>query len=93
MDAWLDGLPVGGFSAGAILGIVILMILRGQLVTKREHEETRVDRDTFRAAWEAEVERGRVKDAQLSEFLEYAKTADRVIRALPVEGMKPDVPS
>jgi hypothetical protein len=75
VEEWLSALPVGGFSAGAILAVVVLMLFRGQLVTKREHEETRADRDTWRAAWDTSE----------------AQTTDKVIRALPrmPEGQTP----
>lgn len=83
MGDLLDGLPLGGFSAGAILAIVLLMIFRGQLVTAREHGETRADRDSWRVAWEASEEARRTQAAQLGELLELAQTTDKVIRALP----------
>ena len=83
MSEWLDGLPVGGLSAAAILGIAVLMILRGQLVPRRTHDEVRTDRDTWRAAWEASEEARRVQAQQLGELLELAKTTDHFIRALP----------
>lgn len=91
MEEWLTSLPVGGFSAGAILAVVVLMLFRGQLVTKREHEETRADRDTWRAAWDTSEEARRTQAAQLGELLELAQTTDKVIRALPrmPEGDKP----
>lgn len=91
MEQWLIDLPVGGFSAGAILAVVVLMLFRGQLVTKREHGECRSDRDGWRAAWEASEEARRTQAAQLGELLELAQTTDKVIRALPrmPEGDRP----
>jgi hypothetical protein len=83
VEAWLDQLPIGGLSAGAILSIVVLMILRGALVPRRTHEECRADRDSWRVAWEASEEARRVQAAQLGELLELAKTTDKFIRALP----------
>lgn len=91
MEAWLDALPVGGLSAGALLTVVVLMILRGALVPRKTHEEVRADRDTFRQAWEASEERGRVRDAQTGELLESMKTLEKLIRALPhEEGGEPE---
>jgi hypothetical protein len=83
---WLDALPITGLSIGTLLTLVFLMVMRGDLVPRRTHEETRADRDTWRKAWEASEEARRVQAAQLSDLMELAKTTDSFIRSLPHPG-------
>lgn len=46
----LEGLPVGGISAGALVGIVVLLVLVGRLVPRQQLLDLREDRDKWQAA-------------------------------------------
>lgn len=48
----LVGLPVGQFSAGALVGLVVLLILLGRLVPRQSLLDMREDRDKWRATAE-----------------------------------------
>lgn len=44
----LATLPLGNLSAGALLAVVIILIVRGDLVPRKIHEEVRQDRERLR---------------------------------------------
>jgi hypothetical protein len=44
----LDGLPVGQISAGALVAVIVLLILTGRLVTRRQLLDAQADRDKWR---------------------------------------------
>jgi hypothetical protein len=46
----LSGLPIGQFSAGALLAIVVMMILVGRLVPRQQLLDVQADRDKWREA-------------------------------------------
>lgn len=52
----LDWLPIGQVSAGALVALVVLLILTGRLITRRQLEDVQADRDHWRTAadgWQA----------------------------------------
>lgn len=52
----LAQLPLGQISAGALVAIIVLLVLTGRLVTRRQLEDTQADRDHWRTAaegWQA----------------------------------------
>jgi hypothetical protein len=48
----LVGLPLGQFSAGALVGLVVLLILMGRLVPRQSLLDMREDRDKWRTTAE-----------------------------------------
>jgi hypothetical protein len=48
----LAGLPIGQFSAGALVGLVVLLILVGRLVPRQSLQDMREDRDKWRTTAE-----------------------------------------
>ena len=86
-----DVLLPGG--AGAIVTLIVLLILRGNLVSRAVLEDVRKDRDARiaelvaeRNAWQAahrESEAARIEaQSQVGELLELSRIADRVLRAI-----------
>lgn len=73
--------------ATGILALVIVMILRGSLVPRRNLDDLRVDKDAQISTWKTAYEQAMaVQDAQrqqLSALLEANRTTTRVIQALP----------
>jgi hypothetical protein len=80
-------------SAAALVALAVLFIFRGWLIPQRTYndvvrvkdEQIRIWKergDEYRAAWESEVLARGARDSQLAEVLEYARTADQVLRAL-----------
>lgn len=78
----LDGVPLVGLTAPAILGIAFLMILTGRLVPRSvlrdKDEETR----RWRMAYEAEREARLVSDSQTTKLLVAVETNRDVLLAL-----------
>jgi len=75
-----DGLPIAIFTdAGpvALLSVAVWMIFTGRLVTKREVDDLRADRDLWRTAY---IE----SQAQKHDLMETGKVARSLLRALPV---------
>lgn len=48
----LSGIPIGQFSAGALVALVVLLILVGRLVPRQSLLDMRDDRDKWRATAE-----------------------------------------
>ncbi|NUS16301.1 MAG: hypothetical protein HOY69_33705 [Streptomyces sp.] len=81
--------------ATAVLVVVVLLILRGRLVPRSVLEDIRADRDARiaelaaeRDSWRAAHDRSEVArhiaQDQAGELLELARTADHMLRSLPV---------
>lgn len=102
--AAVDVLLPGG--AGAIVTLIVLLILRGSLVSRAVLEDVRKDRDARvaelvaeRDAWREahrESEAARIEaQNQVSELLELSRVADHVLRAIrgevPGDAMDPTV--
>ncbi|MDX3175185.1 hypothetical protein PV382_23330 [Streptomyces scabiei] len=100
----IDVLLPGG--AGALVTLIVLLILRGNLVSRRVLEDVREDRDARvaeilaeRNAWREahrESEAARIEaQNQVGELLELSRVADHVLRAIrgevPGNAMDPTV--
>ena len=68
---FLSALPIGQLSAGALLAIVVLAILRGKLVPRQQLLDTQADRDKWREA----AEKSQVIQTQLGMSVEKVLTA------------------
>jgi uncharacterized protein (DUF3084 family) len=92
--------------AGALVTLIVLLILRGNLVSRAVLEDVRKDRDdriaelaAERNAWREahrESEAARIEaQNQVGELLELSRVADRVLRAIrgevPGDAMDPTV--
>ncbi len=88
---------VGNLSAAAILGGVVLAILRGWLVPRKVLEEARADREAriadyqaqvadWKAAFQASEQARAVLAGQVSELLQLARGIDEFIRSTPQPG-------
>ncbi len=73
----LDGIPLVQVGAGTLLTLVVLLILSGRLVPRRALDDAHADRDAWK---KVALEQA----PQLTQMLEYARTADAVLRSLPV---------
>lgn len=78
----MDSIPLDNIG---VVGLVVLlgwMLATGRLVTRREADEIRRDRDEWRRAWEAASSDAQSSSAQVAELLEHARVADATLRAL-----------
>lgn len=76
----LEGLPIAIFTdigPVGLLAITVWMLFTGRLVTRREHEDTKADRDLWRTAY---IE----SQKQKHDLMETGKVARSLLRALPV---------
>lgn len=71
----IDGLVIGQFSAGALVGFIVILVLTGRLVPRRNLEDVCKERDSWRQAAEE-------RSAQLSRALESGDLATRALDAL-----------
>lgn len=76
------GIPIGGLTAPALLGIAILMLMTGKLWTNAAYQEKVAEAERWRSAYEAEREARKTLDTQTVELLELAKTTDSFMRAV-----------
>ena len=70
-----DGIPVGNISAGALLGLVILMILTDRLVTRKRLEDSQRETENWRQVAE-------VSQAQTAKLLENSELTVALLRSI-----------
>jgi hypothetical protein len=80
MEVW--GIPVGDMSAPVLLGIAIVLILRGRLVPRSTYDDLRADRDQWREAHRLSEEARLTQTRQLDAVLEVGETVKNVMNAL-----------
>lgn len=68
---FLSSLPLGQLSAGALLAIVVIAILRGNLVPRQQLLDTQADRDK----WRETAEKSQLIQTQLGMTVEKVLTA------------------
>jgi hypothetical protein len=78
----LDGISIGNWTAGSLLGLAIFLILIGRLVPKSQLDKAEEAAEKWRLAYEAEKEAHALSEAQTSELLELAKTTNSIVFAL-----------
>lgn len=82
----MDALPPGLLDNVGAIGVVLLvawLLFTGRLVTRREADDIRHDRDEWRAAHRISETARQVLSDQGQELLEHARTTDAFIRSLP----------
>jgi hypothetical protein len=79
----LMGISLLQGGAAAIVGLVVILILRGALVPRSTLRDLQAERDMWRAAHQASEECRHEDRQQLGLLMEYARTADHVLRSLP----------
>lgn len=78
----LEGIPVIGLSAPALVAITVVMLLTGLIVPRRTLMDVIRERNDWKKAYEAEREARQTSDAQTGELLEVAKTTRNIITAM-----------
>ncbi|MFD4786606.1 hypothetical protein ACFWN1_05890 [Streptomyces sp. NPDC058459] len=90
----LLGFRPSDLGAAALVGLIVLMVLTGRLVTRRQLDDVRADKDaqitaerdekaTWREAHRVSEEARREAQDQAGELLELARTAGHFYKALP----------
>lgn len=78
----LEGVPLVGLSAPVLLGLAILMLLKGKLWTDAAYQEKVKESNQWREAYMNEREARQRSEGQTSELLELAKTTNSFIVAV-----------
>lgn len=78
----IDGVPIFGLTAPAILGIAFLMILTGRLVPRSVLRDKDEETERWRLAYEAEREARIVSDNQTTKLLVAVETNRDVLLSL-----------
>lgn len=78
----LTAIPVG-WSAGGLLALVVLLVIRGDMIPRKWHEETRADRDKEREARQSQDARLDKQGEALDALVEGQATILMLIEALP----------
>ena len=72
----LDAVPWSTLGPAGLLALAVLLIIRGDLIPRKQFDEMVADRDFWR-------ELAQRKDVALDEMTEIARTSGRVLDALP----------
>lgn len=78
----IEGIPISGLTAPAIVSIAILMLFTGKLWTNVAYQQKCKEADQWRMAYEAEREARKMSDDQTKELLELAKTTNSFMTAV-----------
>lgn len=73
-----------------LLALAVLSVIRGWLVPSSTVSLLMQRADDYKAAWQRSDEARAVQAEQLTALLEYARTADAVLRSLPVPVREPE---
>lgn len=80
---------IGGWSFGVLMLLATArMVFTGALVTRREADDLRADRDAWRAAATVAAERAGVQAEQLGDIVRSVETFETFVRALPQPGQR-----
>ena len=87
-----------GFDPSAIgltgfVSLIIVSIIRGWLIPRKQYEDILADRDHWRAALEKSEEARHLLTQQLDQTLALTKTVDHVLRSLPRPDERRDEPA
>lgn len=89
MDQALADIGLGNLTASGVVLLIVLMVLRGTLVTKRQLDEQRQETAYWRTAHGVSEEARRMQAQQMQELLEGNRTIRAVLHALPLPPADP----
>lgn len=76
---------IGGITTGGILLLTVWLIIRGDLVPRKMHEEVKGDRDKWMKAAQLAWDRGDRQAEQIDELLQAQKTVVAIAEAIQIE--------
>lgn len=91
---WQQFLPmlrIDQIAYAGIVAFIIYRILTGKLSPESVTNDLRAERDSWKQAYLNESKAGTVKDGQIAELIEVARTANHVLKSLPRAGGDGDV--
>lgn len=78
----LEGISVGVLTPSVLVGITVLMLLRGLLVPRSTLQDKQEEANRWHQAYELEREARNTSDAQNRELLEVAKASAGFLKAV-----------
>ena len=74
--------PIGQLGAGALLTLVVLLILSGRLVTRRQLQDVQADRDYWRTAHDTQQQVTLKQGMTLERLLVHAETTTHALQEI-----------
>lgn len=78
----IEGIPVVGVTAPAVLLLVVILILRGQLIPRSTYLDIKEDRDQWRENCRQSEAARSMQDQQILELIEQSRTSTGLLQAL-----------
>jgi hypothetical protein len=78
----LSKIVTGAISLGAMLAAVVIMVLRGDLVTRKQLQKVEEDRDYWRNMAMTNLETNRVHAANAERLMAVGQTTEQLMEAL-----------
>jgi hypothetical protein len=78
----IEGIPLVGLSAPAILLLVVVLILRGQLIPRRTYDDIKEDRDQWRDNCRQSEAARSMQDQQILELIEQSRTSTGLLQSI-----------
>lgn len=87
---FLDGFPVVGVSAPAILSVFFIMFMRGDIVPRKTYQDLMLDRDYWRQAHSTSEDARQTAIKQVDVLVEGFRTVDAIAEGLRKAAGRPD---
>jgi len=91
VDEW-TGLPFGQLSAGALVALIVLLILRGSLVTRRQLLDVMEDRDKWRTSSEDWQRSSTQLSMSVEKLVVLAETTNHALTEIQQLAARPGAP-
>lgn len=82
---WLGTLNFNEISPVGLVALFVILLFLGLIVPRWVYRALQTDRDYWRTAYFAEQKQSTIKSEQISQLLVVARTANHVLKSLPVE--------
>lgn len=84
----LSNLPVGNLSAGVLVALIVLLILTGRLVPRRQLMDAQADRDYWRTAHDTQQQVTLKQGMTLERLLVLAETSTHALQEIQAAGAR-----
>lgn len=79
----LEGFPIGGLSAGALLGLTVLLFLKGQIIPKSIANDYIEEAKRWRSAYEQERDARQEAFKTVNTMIEVIEVSNHLLKSLP----------
>lgn len=81
--------PVGQIGAGALVTVIVLMVLTGRLVTRRQLQDAQADRDYWRTAHDTQQQISLKQGMSLERLLVHSETSIHALSEIQAAVSRP----